>query len=85
MERTIYLKLENGMNSLSRVMNLLKYRRFAINLMNIEADDDFNWDVNISIFEKNGLGLNEAKKYLNKLIDVKKIRFVTNNNTKKTA
>ncbi|MCT4564627.1 MAG: ACT domain-containing protein [Maledivibacter sp.] len=77
MEKKLSCRVDNGLETLIRVVGLLKRKRFDIRSVNMEGIENSQYsNLEITIRDGLNLGVNQAINQMEKLVNVHEIREI---------
>ena len=80
MDRMLSVKVESGMESLLRVVGVLRRKEFSIKNLQMDFSDCGASNLFITINDGERLGVNQAIKHMEKLVDVFEIEELKGEN-----
>ncbi|KDR96043.1 acetolactate synthase, small subunit [Peptoclostridium litorale DSM 5388] len=80
MDRMLSVKVESGMESLLRVVGVLRRKEFSIKNLQMDFSDCGTSSLFITINDGERLGVNQAIKHMEKLVDVFEIEELKGEN-----
>ncbi len=77
MTKTLYACLNNGTDSLLRLVSTLRRKEFDVRNITMESNENAEFStLLITIDEKSNLGIDQAIKVMNKLTDISEIKEI---------